>query len=478
MGHGFSHAIQKSTLATGRRKPQGCVGAADPKEKMTNAPGVDLEKSTIRKIRMRLLPYLLILYVVNVLDRVNIGFAALTMNKELAITAQQFGFLAGVFFLGYFLFEVPSNLLLHKLGARVWIARILVSWGLVSGLAGFAHSATHIYIVRFLLGIAEAGFFPGMILYMTYWFRQKERAQAVAFFMMALPVASIIGAPVSGLILDHIHWLGISSWRWLLVLEALPAFIFGVTTYLLLPNRPSEANFLTQQEKDWLGSELAQEEKSATQRGHVSALEAMKMGRVWHMGLIYLTLSNGLWSMSFWLPQVVKAMSQQFTNTTIGLLVTLPHICGVILMRINSWHSDRTQERRFHAALPVLVGGCALLVASKSNSPALTIAMFALMASGIYSFYGPFWSLPSKFLTGYAAASGIAMINSIGQLGGFIGPYFLMGYVSKWVGSTKGALAGVGISLLLCGSLVLMLKVKTQAMAKHGSAPQANRMSG
>src|SRR5713226_1804911 len=213
---------------------------------------MSMQAGTIQKLRLRIIPYLFLLYVIAYLDRINIGFAALTMNKELAITSEQFGLLVGIFFFGYFLFEIPSNLLLHKMGARVWIARILISWGIVAILTGFVQTAFHLYVVRFLLGVAEAGFFPGILLYLTYWFRQREQAQVVALFIAAAPVSGILGAPVSGFILDHAHWLAISSWRWLLILEGLPAIVCGALTYFLLPSRPAEATFLTHDEKGWI----------------------------------------------------------------------------------------------------------------------------------------------------------------------------------------------------------------------------------
>jgi MFS transporter, ACS family, tartrate transporter len=419
----------------------------------------DPASSAVGKIQLRILPFIFLLYIVAFLDRVNIGFAALTMNKELAISSEQFGLLAGIFFFGYFLFGVPSNVILHKLGAREWIAWILVSWGIVSASTGFAQSAVQLYVVRFLLGLAESGFFPGMILYMTYWFRQRERAQAVAFFMTGLPISSIVGAPLSGLILDHIHWLGVSSWRWLLVLEAAPAIVLGIVTYKLLPNRPAEARFLTQAEKDWLAGELANEEKTAEASDKVSALRALWNGRVWYLAIIYFTIIIGVYSMSFWLPQVVKGLSTLYSNTTVGLLVPIPHICGLIAMLVLSRHSDRTQERRWHAAVPAILGGAALLVVGRVTSPALSIALLALMAIGVDSFFGPFWSLPSKFLTGVAAASGIALINSVGNLGGFVGPY-VIGAVSRRTGSTSLGLAFVGVSMIVSAMLVLALKDK------------------
>ena len=218
-----------------------------------------IEATTIRKLRMHIIPFVFILFVIAYIDRINIGFAALTMNRELAVTSQQYGFLAGIFFLGYFVFEIPSNLLLHKIGARVWIARILVSWGILAILTGFVQTTFHLYVLRFLLGLAEAGFFPGILLYLTYWFRQKQLAHAAALLIAATPVASIIGAPFSGVILDRIHWLGVSSWRWLLILEGVPAVAGGILTYFLLPDRPAEAQFLTTDEKRWIMEELARD---------------------------------------------------------------------------------------------------------------------------------------------------------------------------------------------------------------------------
>jgi ACS family tartrate transporter-like MFS transporter len=429
---------------------------------MTNPQAVSrsLEISTIRKVRMRIIPFIFLLYIVAVLDRVNIGFAALTMNKELGITAEQFGLLAGIFFIGYFLFEIPSNLMLHKVGARIWIARILISWGIISFLTALSHSAVQLYIVRFLLGLAEAGFFPGMILYLTYWFRQREQAQAVAFFMTAQPIASIVGAPVSGWILDHIHWMGISSWRWLLALEAMPAVILGVLTFFILPNKPEDSTFLDAEQKAWLAGELHREEKRKVdaQQQPISAGRALMNGRVWYLAAVYFTIIVGLYSLNFWLPQVVKGLSKVLSNTQVGLLVMVPHLVGLTAMILISLHSDRTQERRFHAAIPAFIGGVALLVVGRVHSPAISIALLALMALGIDSFFGPFWSLPNRFLAGIGAASGIALINSVGNLGGFVGPY-VIGAIKDRTGSVYWGLAFVGISMIISAILVMAMKL-------------------
>ena len=249
----------------------------------TDNGAMSIAARTIQKVRIRILPFVFLLFVVAFLDRINIGFAALTMNRELGITSQQFGLIFGIFFFGYSIFEIPSNLLLHKIGARLWIARILISWGIVAMLTGFAQNVSQLYVARFLLGLAEAGYFPGIVLYLTYWFPQRERAQAIALFMTGIPVTSILGAPVSGLILDHVHWLGVSSWRWLLILEGAPAIACGVLTYFLLPSRPQEAKFLTADQKEWIRAELGREEQQKLAQHNYSALQALANGRVWHL---------------------------------------------------------------------------------------------------------------------------------------------------------------------------------------------------
>src|SRR5882724_9870029 len=303
---------------------------------------MSIEARTIQKIRIRVLPYIFLLFVVCFLDRINIGFAALTMNKELAITGQQYGLLFGIFFFGYFLFEIPSNLLLHKIGARVWIARILITWGILSTLTGFVHTIHQLYIVRFLLGLAEAGYFPGMALYLTYWFPQREQARALALLIAANPVTSILGAPVSGLILDHVHWLAVSSWRWLLILEGIPAIFFGFLTYFLLPNRPGEAKFLTTDEKQWIREELGREEQQKLEHRRYSALQALASGRVWHLVLIYFGMMLGSYALISWAPQLVKSLSGLYSNSMVGLFLPIPYLMGLAGMIFISHSSDRT----------------------------------------------------------------------------------------------------------------------------------------
>ena len=426
---------------------------------------ISIGTKTIRKVRIKIIPFIFLLYIIAYLDRINIGFAALTMNKDLAITSQQFGFAAGIFFFGYFLFEVPSNLLLHKIGARIWIARILITWGVVAALTGFVHTVHQLYAVRFVLGLAEAGYFPGIVLYLTYWFRQREQAQAIALFLTGLPVASILGAPVSGLILDHVHWLGISSWRWLLVLEGIPAIVCGVLTYFLLPSRPGEAKFLTPEEKEWIQAELGREEQQKLEQHQYSALQALTNGRVWYLIPIQFGMLIGLYTLSFWLPQLVKSLSSRYSNTVVGFLVMIPNLIGLAGMILVSRSSDRTLERRYHVAIPAITGGIALALLSITRSPFFSVALLSLLAVSVYSWPGPFWALPSQFLTGFSAAAGIALINSVGNLAGFLGPYAI-GAMSSWTGSIYGGLALMGIPLLGSATLVLLLPRKARAPAK------------
>jgi MFS transporter, ACS family, tartrate transporter len=295
---------------------------------MITSPVAEIEARTIRKIRIRILPYIFLLYIVAFVDRINVGFAALTMNKELYINSQQFGLLAGVFFFGYFIFEIPSNLLLHKLGARIWIARILFSWGIVAAMTGFVQNISQLYLARFLLGVLEAGYFPGILLYLTYWLPQREQARAIAQFMAAIPVTYIVAAPVSGLILDHVHWLTISSWRWLLILEGVPAIICGVLTYFLLPSRPAEARFLTQDESIWITRELAREQQGKAGEHSISPLPALSHPRVWHLACASLLFQTGQYVVFFFMPQAVKSLSIFYSNTVVGLLVRVPYATG------------------------------------------------------------------------------------------------------------------------------------------------------
>ena len=421
-----------------------------------------VEARTTRKLRHRLIPLLFLLYVIAYLDRINIGFASLTMNSALGITSAQYGLLVGIFFWGYFIFEVPSNLLLHKMGARVWIARILISWGIVAMLTGAVHSVQQLYVARFLLGVAEAGFFPGIVLYLTYWFRQREQARVISLFVMALPVASILGAPVSGYLLDHAHWAALESWRWLLILEGLPAIAGGVLAYLFLPSRPEESTFLTSEEKGWICAELARENHAKPGSHSISAWRALAHPRVWHLAAAGFAFDIGLYAMGFYMPQSVKSLSSAYSNTEVGILVMIPHLAGLAAMILVSRSSDRRLERRYHAAIPLIFAGVALMLLGTASSGLLLITLWSFVAMGLYSFFGPFFSIPSTFLIGFSAAAGIALINSVANLGGFVGP----SVIGALAHGTWGIYAGLliaGCSLVVSAILILLLKETSPA---------------
>jgi MFS transporter, ACS family, tartrate transporter len=434
-----------------------------------------LDAAIARKVRLGILPFLFFLYIVSYLDRINIGFAALTMNRELGLTGQQFGLLAGIFFFGYFVFEIPSNLVMHRVGARLWMARILISWGLAASLTALARGADSLYMFRFLLGVAEAGFFPGVILYLTYWFRRQEQAQAVALFMTAVAVSSVVGAPVSGVILDHAHWFGLSSWRWLLVLEGVPALVGGVLAYRLLPNGPGQAKFLSEEEKGRLLETLSLDRKGWSAEGELSATQALGSGRVWRLVAIYFAAIIGFYAVSFWLPQIVKSFSRGRSNTIIGLLVMVPYLAGLASMILVSRSSDRRIERRWHASIPLLVGGMALMLTARGGPAWLSLLLLSAGTAGIFGFFGPFWAIPGEFLAGYGAAAGIALINSIGNLGGFVGPYVL-GVVDRRTGSVGGGLVFAGACVVVAAILVILLPKSSLGGAKQSLAGAAGSM--
>ena len=428
----------------------------------TNAAAVppQIEARTIRKIRSRIVPFIFLLYIVAFVDRINIGFAALIMNRELTIDSQQFGLLFGVFFFGYFIFEIPSNVLLHRIGARVWIARILISWGIVAGMTGFVQNVSQLYLARFLLGLMEAGFFPGILLYLTYWFPRREQARAIALFMAAVPVTYIVAAPASGLILDNVHWLAISSWRWLLILEGAPAIICGVLTYFFLPSRPAQATFLTQDEKAWITAELTREQRGKAGEHSRWGLAALSNGRVWHLACVSLMFQTGQYVVYSWMPQAVRSLSVLYSNTLVGLLVMIPYLAGLVAMVVVSRSSDRRLERRYHAAVPLMVGGIALIALSAPRSPVLAVTLWSFAVMGAISVLGPFWSLPNEFLTGASAASGIALVTSLGSLGGFLGPY-AFGAVAHMTGGPYRGFAFASIPLFLSAVLILALRKGT-----------------
>jgi len=417
-----------------------------------------MEAALVRKLKIRLLPFLLVLFVLAFIDRINLGFAALTMNQELAITTQQFGFAAGIFFWGYFLFEIPSNLILHKIGARVWIARILITWGAIATLTGFVHSVHQLYVARFALGIAESGYFPGIVLYLGYWFRQREKAQAIALILIGIPLASILGGPISGFILDHARWLGFSSWRWLLILEGVPAATLAFLVPFLLPSQPGEAKFLTADEKAWIAEKLEREDrlKLAAKKQSISVARTLLNPRVWHVACIGFCHGFASYTFSFWLPQVMKSLFGGRSNTIVGIAVMIPSLLALVAMVVASRHSDRTLERRYHLAILSVLAGIAFLLLGVPRSPLFSVVLFSAVAVGNYSFLPIFFSLPGEFLTGSSAAAGIALVTSVTNLGGFAGP-FIVGLIRQRTGSFYPGLICAGIFFLVSASLAFVL---------------------
>jgi ACS family tartrate transporter-like MFS transporter len=410
-----------------------------------------IHNAIARKIRRRLLPLLFILYIAAYLDRINVGFAALVMNHELGLSSEQYGLLSGMFFWGYFLFEVPSNLILERIGARVWIARILMSWGVVALATGFAHSAMQLYLARFLLGAAEAGFFPGILLYLTYWFRQQDVAQTIGLFMTALPTASIVGGPLSGWILDHVHAFGLSSWRWVLILEALPAIVGGMLTYLILPNAPAEATFLTPEDKASLTAALRAESDVKERPASHVVLHTIGDGRVLYLAAVAFMFMMGLYVTGFWMPQSIKSVGPAFEHTSIGLLVMVPNLVGLCAMLLVSKSSSRRGDTHWHAALSLMAAAIAFCFVGTATTAPNCILLWSLATSGLYGFIGPFWSMPGRFLTGRAAAVALASICSVGNLAGFGGLAAIGSMAGRPGGLAQGfRFVAVSLSLVSC----------------------------
>ena len=423
----------------------------------------------------RILPYLFVLYIINYLDRVNISFAALSMTAELNFTAEVFGFGTGIFFIGYFLLEIPGTLLVEVWSARKWIARIMITWGMVAVMMGFMNSASQFYWLRLVLGAAEAGFFPGIIVYLTHWFRYQDRAKVVALFMTAVPLANFVGAPISGLLLG-VNWFGLAGWRWLFIVEGAPAIVLGIATIFYLTDWPREAKWLTEEERGWIAGELAKEIELKASGHSIKILKAFRHREVILLTLAYFFIVTGLYGFNVWLPTIVKSLSG-LPNLTVTLISALPYFVGFVALLFVGWSSDRTGERRLHSAVPMFIAGAGLLLSaiSSSNVP-LALAMFCIAAAGLYSFFPPFWALPTSFLTGSAAAASIGLINSFGNLGGFVGPY-VVGYVNKSTNSFLGGMLYLALSSAVGGVLILTLR-HTRGTASDTAAQRRKDQTG
>jgi ACS family tartrate transporter-like MFS transporter len=417
--------------------------------------------TALRKVAWRLIPFMGLLYFVAFLDRVNIGFAALTMNEDLGLSPRMFGFASGIFFIGYVLFEVPSNIIMERVGARLWIARIMISWGLLSAGTAFVTTPMSLYVLRFLLGVAEAGFFPGMILYLTYWFPATYRARILSAFMVALPISSVIGSPVSTAMLS-LEARGLHGWQWMFLLEGIPAVLCGIAVLVFLRDGPAKAPWLTTQERTWLQNELTREQPHGTS-SH-SSIAALREPRVWFLGFIYFGMLVGLYGFGFWLPQIVKGLGT-LSNFEVGLAAALPYAAAALTMYLWGRHSDRTGERTWHVALPAFVGALGLAASAQwGDSPMLSLAALSLSAMGVYAALPVFWTLPTSMLSGTAAAAGIALVNSIGNTGGFLGPT-LVGYVKDATGSYAASLWTLAALVASSGIAVLVLTPRNTAAA-------------
>ncbi|HXD73196.1 MAG TPA: MFS transporter [Vicinamibacterales bacterium] len=408
-------------------------------------------EAALARARTRLLPFLFLLYVVSYLDRINVGFAALQMNAALGFSSVTYSLGAGIFFLGYTLLEIPSNVILARVGARLWIARIMITWGIVSAGMMFVRTPLSFYVLRFSLGAAEAGFFPGIIYCLTRWFPRRERARAIAGFMTAVVIAGVIGGPVSGTLLSLNGAAGLAGWQWLFLVEGLPAIVLGVIVLRALPNDPSEARWLTPDERQALTARLAEEASAASTVHSIGG--ALTSGRVWLLAAVYFTIPVALYAMGFWMPQILRTASGG-SDALVGWLSAIPYGVAAIGMVIIGRHSDRTGERRWHIALSALAGGAAFALTGLVHGIVPSIAALSIAMLGLASMLGPFWAFATSFLSGIGAAAGIALVNSVGNVGGFVGPN-IVGYVQQTTGGFTGGLVTIGVVLAAGGVIVL-----------------------
>jgi ACS family tartrate transporter-like MFS transporter len=424
---------------------------------LTLAPS-EVGQRARRRIGKRLLPFLFLLYVIAFLDRMNIGAAALQMPHDLGFSESVIGLGAGIFFLGYFLLEIPGALIAERWSARRWIARIMISWGLVTVLMAFIHTSRQFYLVRFLVGAAEAGFLPGVIVYLTHWFRYQDRAKAVAFFYAANPLSYVIGSPLAGLLLG-LSWLGMRGWRWLFIIEGIPAIILGIITIWFLTDWPEQAGWLPSDEKAWITDELRREKEVKKSIRSYSVWEALRHRDVLLLTICYFCAMTGSYGIAFWLPTILKRMSGK-SDLKVTLLAALPYIAAFVVQQVNGWHSDKMRERRWHAAIPVFVCGIALAMAvTFQTNLIVSVGLFVIAGGAFYGFQPCFWAVPTLFLTESAAAASIGLINAVGNLGGFVGP-MVMGYLAGRTHSFRAGLLYLVASLFVSG--ILMLAVGRQ----------------
>ncbi|MEN5278392.1 MFS transporter [Brucella sp. TWI432] len=419
-----------------------------------------LRDSTIRKLNVRIVLFCFIAFIINYLDRVNIGYAALHMNKDIGLTPYMFGIGAGIFFIGYMLFEVPSNMMLHRFGSRIWIGRIMVTWGIVSCAMAFVQGPISFYILRFLLGVAEAGFAPGVLLYLTFWFPAKERGRATALFMTATVLSIVLGAPLSGWLMDAGEGLfGLHGWQAMFILEGIPAVILGIITFFYLVDSPEkDSKWLDADERAWLLKELAEERKGKQADTRHSLREVFSDYRVWLLTLVYMFNGIAIYGVIMWLPQIVKSLGDYSAAQT-GLISAIPFVFAALGLVVISRSSDKTGERKIHTAIAGLFGGGFLAASALAPTPLVGLLLLCACAFFLWSYLGVFWTLPTQFLSGAAAAGGLAAINGFAQLGGFTGPY-LVGYVKSTTDSFSLALLTLAVFPILGFFICMSLKAK------------------
>jgi len=431
-------------------------GAATPDNEMANR--------VMRKVALRLIPFLGLAYFLNYIDRTNISFAKLTMSGDLGLTETMYGLASGLFFVGYILLEVPSNLALHKFGARRWIARILVSWGLIAALMAFVPNATWLNIARVALGIAEAGFFPGIMLYLTFWFPRAVRVRLVGVFMVALPLSSAFGAPISAAIIQYWHGLfGLEGWRVMFLVEGIPTILLGIAAWFYLTDRPREAKWLSADERTWLDKRMNSEHSEKAESGHGSVRDSLRNPTVWLLGVTYFGIGYGLFAISFFLPTIVAGFAEQFDTTFSiaenGMIVAVPFFIASVAMIAWSRRSDRRKERMWHLIAPTALAAVSVPIAMYMSSPFLTMVFITLTAVGIFSALPIFWYLPTTFLTGAGAAAGIALVNTIGASAGLAAPY-MTGWLLDTTGTSKAGLWVVGAFMAMAVGLLFVVRAR------------------
>jgi D-galactonate transporter len=421
-------------------------------EEQASAGEIDEDK-TLAKVIRRIIPFLFICYVISYLDRVNVGFAAITMNRDLGLSPTAYGIGAGLFFVGYFIAEIPSNLIMLKVGARIWIARIMITWGLISALTAFVGGPIEFALARFLLGLGEAGFVPGVFLYLTSWFPAAARARATSLFLLGIPVANIVGSPISGGLLTLDGFGGFKGWQWLLILEGFPATILGIICLFVLTDRPEQARWLTGPEQAWLTGRLAAERAAIEKKHHFTLGQALRNWRVLTLAGVNFCSIIGSLGVGLWLPQIVKSLG--LSTLEVGFIAAIPYVCGAIGMVLWARMSDRGGDRTIYPAIALLVGAMGLAASTAFSSAVLTIAALSIAVAGINSYTATFWAVPGSFLTGRAAAGGIAMIVSIGNLGGFVGP-FMIGQIKDLTQNFTAPLLAVALFLLLGAAIMVV----------------------